>query len=292
MAMKGRVALVTGATEPEGIGLAIVERLLKEGTKVMISNRSSDLGETVVADLKAKHAGAEVAFARMDLEDHASIVAAYEAAESAFGPVDIVVANAGFITETSAANLLDGKYDAFVRGIHGHLSGTMLLGNLAASRWLKDDRAGVFIVTSSVGGMHGYFDVSFAHTDTTYPVVKAGQIQYVAQMQRLVDGIAKDKGAAPSKIRFACIAPGPVFTRMWQGVAKTPEEVIKFLGPDMLDQFGGGFTPMEDLVDAYVRCIEDDGVRGKTFSVSGPGGEAKEFPKGFDLAEYVSRAKP
>lgn len=85
--VKGRVALVTGGTEvrtirarrtlwpnndlptclPKGIGLAVVERLLDEGARVIIANRNVQLAEKVVPELRAKRGLSEkqVSFVRM-----------------------------------------------------------------------------------------------------------------------------------------------------------------------------------------------------------------------------------
>jgi hypothetical protein len=54
----------------------------------------------------------------------------------------------------------------------------------------------------------------------------------------------------------------------------------------------GGWTPMDKLIDAYVKAITDDDFgRGKNWIVCGSGGEPKRYPQSFDLQDYVSRAE-
>src|ERR1700712_891500 len=86
----GRVALVTGASR--GIGLAIAHRLVAEGAKVAVTARNADALEVAVAEL----GGPDVAIAfagKADDVEHQD--AALTALAARFGPVDILINNAG-----------------------------------------------------------------------------------------------------------------------------------------------------------------------------------------------------
>jgi NAD(P)-dependent dehydrogenase (short-subunit alcohol dehydrogenase family) len=96
--MKGKVALVTGASR--GIGEAIAARFAMEGAKVVVSARTAAEGESklpgtladTVARLKA--AGAEVLSIKADLAQASERERLVREAEAAFGPVDVLVNNA------------------------------------------------------------------------------------------------------------------------------------------------------------------------------------------------------
>src|SRR5437660_8569407 len=99
-AIKGRVALVTGASS--GLGLRFAEVLAGEGAAVALVARRADRLATLAARIE-KSGGRAVAIAA-DVLDRAAMVRAFEAAEKAFGPVTILVNNAGVAHATRAVD--------------------------------------------------------------------------------------------------------------------------------------------------------------------------------------------
>src|ERR1700754_1510215 len=93
----GRNAVVTGGAQ--GIGRAIVERLMGSGAAVAIWDRDQSRAEKTVAELKP--VGRAAAFA-VDVAKLADIEAARDATLKTFGRIDILVNNAG-ITGPNAA---------------------------------------------------------------------------------------------------------------------------------------------------------------------------------------------
>jgi NAD(P)-dependent dehydrogenase (short-subunit alcohol dehydrogenase family) len=85
--LRGRVALVTGATS--GIGLTIAQRLSAEGAQLVITGRSRERGERVAADL-----GPRVRFIAADLTDEDAPRLLVDFAIAQFGTLDILVNNA------------------------------------------------------------------------------------------------------------------------------------------------------------------------------------------------------
>ncbi len=90
--MEGRVALVTGGGR--GIGQAIAVRLAKEGAKLAISYRSNDAAAEDTAELM-RRIGAECETFRGDVASAGDVQALMKSVTEAFGPVGILVNNAG-----------------------------------------------------------------------------------------------------------------------------------------------------------------------------------------------------
>jgi len=88
--LTGRIAVVTGGAQ--GIGRAIVERLLKSGAAVAIWDRDLSLARKTADELKA--AGRTAAFA-VDVRSYGDVERARDETQKAFGRIDILVNNAG-----------------------------------------------------------------------------------------------------------------------------------------------------------------------------------------------------
>ncbi|KAI9022062.1 hypothetical protein DFJ74DRAFT_110566 [Hyaloraphidium curvatum] len=291
--IKSKVALVTGGTE--GIGLALVERLLSLGARVVIANRNAALAATVLEDLRKRYAGAEVRFVRMDACIESDVHAAFAYALSEFGGVDIAVANSGFDSEEFLNDILadnEKSDDGWKRGLAGNLVSPMLLGRIASSHWLKNDKQGAYVVTSSILGMHGVYPSAGTYGAITYPVSKAAQIQFIEVLQAIVD----DKAGGPGKAKqtYNAVLPGLVWTAIWQRdpvypVSSKEEFAVHPVWAPFHD-WCGGWTPMDRLIDSYIAVIaEQEKYRGTAWAVCGEGGEMKEYPR-FNFEDFVSRA--
>lgn len=84
-------ALVTGGTS--GIGLAVVRDLAARGHRVFLCARTEEQVDKTVAELRAE--GLDVDGAAADVRDRASVAALVRAAVEAFGPIGVLVNNAG-----------------------------------------------------------------------------------------------------------------------------------------------------------------------------------------------------
>src|ERR1700689_5022985 len=96
MSLSGRTILITGASS--GLGAHFARIAAEAGAKVAVAARRLDRLEA----LAKKTGGTAVA---MDVEDEASIVAGFAAAEKALGPIDGVIANAGMNVRSAALDL-------------------------------------------------------------------------------------------------------------------------------------------------------------------------------------------
>ena len=142
--LDGKHALVTGGGS--GIGAAIARALLKAGAAVTVAGRRRDPLEEVAA--ASERAAAVVA----DVTREADVAKMFAAAESAQGPLDIVVANAG---AAESAPLAKTSLDAWQRLVEVNLTGAFLTAREAAAR-LPGRGWGRLVFVASTAGLKGY----------------------------------------------------------------------------------------------------------------------------------------
>ncbi|MGH6614604.1 SDR family NAD(P)-dependent oxidoreductase [Sphingomonas sp.] len=115
--LAGRVALVTGASS--GLGARFAQVLASAGARVVVgARRTAQLADLVQA---IEDKGGAALAVPMDVTDEASVIAAYDAAETRFGAVDTVIANAGMNVAGPAlevdADAIDAVMAVNVRGV-------------------------------------------------------------------------------------------------------------------------------------------------------------------------------
>lgn len=127
--LEGRVALITGASS--GLGAHFGEVLAAAGAKVVLGARR----EGQLADVAARIAavGGEALAVAMDVTDEASVIAAFDAAQDRFGPVDTVIANAGL---SIAGPALDVDVSALDQIMAVNVRGTFLTVREGARRMI------------------------------------------------------------------------------------------------------------------------------------------------------------
>ena len=129
-----RVAIVTGASR--GIGAAVALRLARDGFAVVVNySGNAAPAEALVREIEA--AGGRALAARADVSDPGAVRGLFEAAETAFGGVDVLVNNAGIMT---LANLADTDDAAFDRLVAVNLKGTFNTLREAARRLREGGR--------------------------------------------------------------------------------------------------------------------------------------------------------
>src|SRR5260370_32318311 len=156
--LEGRHALVTGGAR--GIGLACARALLARGARVTLLGRDSAALEAAVRELggtaQAAQEAQKVQSVQADIADEASVRQAFAQAEAAFGPVQVLVNNAGQASsqkfERTDAALWQGMLAVNLTGTF-HCMQAALPGMLAA-RW------GRIINVASTAGLIGYAYVS------------------------------------------------------------------------------------------------------------------------------------
>ena len=132
-----RVAIVTGGSR--GIGRQVVDRLAADGYAVVVNYASNDAeGKAAVAEVADK--GGQAIAVRADVGDAQAVAALFDAAEQAFGGVDVVVNAAGIMNPPTPLAELD--LDVLDRMLRVNVRGTFVVGPAgrppAAPGWCPD----------------------------------------------------------------------------------------------------------------------------------------------------------
>ncbi|WP_045115187.1 SDR family NAD(P)-dependent oxidoreductase [Plesiocystis pacifica] len=201
---RDRVALVTGASS--GIGRAIARSLALElGMRVVLSARRVERLEALAAELR--DAGAAVFVAPCDLRDEGSILALFAAIADApgFGPVDVLINNAGLGRE---APLSSGATEHWREMLEVNVLGLCICTREAVRGMLERERDAGPDAPAIPG--HVIHVASMASHR-----VPAGSGVYSATkfaVRSLTEGLRLELRAADSKIRVGAVSPGYVET--------------------------------------------------------------------------------
>lgn len=139
--LRGRRALVTGSTR--GIGLTISQALASAGAEALVNGRESNRVLAAVDTIRSG-GGAARALA-FDVMDAAAIDAAIELAESEFGPIDVLINNAGLQHRGMLAELTEEAFDEIVEV---HLKAAFRVGRAVASRMRPRGRGSIINMCS------------------------------------------------------------------------------------------------------------------------------------------------
>ena len=238
--LQGEVALVTGASR--GIGAAIADTLARAGAKV-IGTATSESGAAAIGERMAGLGGVGRV---LDVGSCASVDALVDAVAKEFGPISVLVNNAGITRDNLLMRMKDEDWDAI---LNTNLS-SIFRTSKATMRGMMKARHGRIISIASVIGVMG----------------NAGQANYAAAKAGIIGfskSLAKEIGSRGVTVNV--IAPGFIETDMTRAL---PEDNKKA----MMDAIAlGRFGTPEDIANAVLFLASPMGayITGETLHVNG-----------------------
>jgi len=195
--LTGQVAMITGATS--GLGRRFAQVLAAAGAQVVATGRRRERLDELVNEIAG--AGGEAVGVEMDMTDVASLAARVDEAEAAFGPITILVNNAG-IPDAQRAHKM--PLDLIDRVFDTNLRGPFVLSCEVARRLIEAKTPGRMINVSSISATQ--YD---GHGAALYSVTKAG-------ISRMTEVLAVEWSR--NHINVNAIAPGAFHSEMMDGM--------------------------------------------------------------------------
>ena len=214
-----RTVLVTGGNR--GIGRAIAEAFVAAGDNVVITSRSGGEGPE----------GAHTVAA--DVTDSASVDAAFKEVEAKFGPVEVLVANAGITKDNLLVRM---KESDFQDVIDTNLTGAFRVVQRATKGFMRLKRGRVVFISSVVG-------YTGAPGQTNYAASKAGLVG----MARAITRELSSRGVTAN-----VVAPGYIHTAMTDELSDEVTENYLSMIP------AGRFGEVEEVAKAVTFLASDD----------------------------------
>jgi 3-oxoacyl-[acyl-carrier protein] reductase len=237
-----KTAIVTGASR--GIGAAIAERLAGDGFAVVI-NYSGDVKSAEALARKIEAKGGRALTARADVSDPDAVRGMFDAAEAAFGGLDVLINNAGIMKLAKIADSDDALFD---QQIAINLKGSFN-GMREAARRLRDGGRIVNFSTSVVG--------TKLETYSVYAATKAAVETMTAVLSKELRG---------RNITVNAVAPGPVATDMFL-TGKSPELVERMAKMNPMERLG----TTQDIASVVAFLVGPDGgwINGQVLRANG-----------------------
>jgi 3-oxoacyl-[acyl-carrier protein] reductase len=242
--LKGRVALVTGASS--GLGVQFARALAENGAALALVARRADRLKALKDEIESK--GGKAVAIEADVTDRAAMTRAFDAAEKAFGTVTILVNNAGIAHGGRAVEMPPEEWR---KVLSTNLDAVFFWAQEAARRMLAAKKQGAIVNIASVLGL------AVAKGAVAYATAKAG----VVQVTKALAVELAFKG-----VRVNAIAPGWFVTEMNDDyLASEAGTAIKREIPM------GRFGNIGDLDGALLLLASDAGsyITGATIVVDG-----------------------
>ncbi len=195
--LNGQVAIVTGASR--GIGEGILQVLAKAGATAVGTSTTAKGAEGITKALAA--AGARGAGKVLDVRDAAACAAFIESVQGEFGPVAILVNNAGATRDNLLARMKDEEWDDVQAT---NLKSVFALSRAVLRGMMKARGGRIVNVTSVVGHMGNA-------GQTNYAASKAGAMGFTKALAREVGS---------RNITVNCVAPGFIDTDMTRALGE------------------------------------------------------------------------
>lgn len=195
MLLKDKIAIITGAASPRGLGFATAKLFAEQGASVVILDLDEKASKEAAAMLGTQHLGVAA-----NVSNEQQVNAAIEQVLGKYGRVDILVNNAGITQPIKTMDIKRENYDAV---LDVSLRGTLLMSQ-AVIPTMRAQKSGSIVCISSVSAQRGGGIFGGPH----YSAAKAGVLG-------LAKAMARELG--PDNVRVNCITPGLIQTDITAG---------------------------------------------------------------------------
>ena len=236
----GEIVLVTGASR--GIGAAIADTLAERGAKV-IGTATSDAGAQAIGERLAGSGGAG---RKLDVTDGGAVEALVDAIAAEFGPISVLVNNAGITRDQLLLRMKDEDWNTI---LDTNLS-SVFRTSKAVLRGMMKARKGRIISIASVIGLTG----------------NAGQANYAAAKAGIIafsKSLAKEIGSRGITVNV--VAPGFIETDMTRALPEAQKDAMQ--GQIALGRFGSPGDIAEAV--AFLASPAAAYITGETMHVNG-----------------------
>jgi len=240
---KGRVAIVTGGGQ--GIGKAVVKRLLGDGLRVVIVDKDEEAARET---LQEYHGLGECVFMHADISDEAAVRTVVRETVASFRRVDALINNAGIFINKPLAKMSLAEWN---RVLSVNLTGTFLCAKYAAPHLAKT-RGSIVDIASTRAFM--------SEPDTeAYAASKGGVVA-------LTHSLALSLGP---EVRVNCISPGWIEVSCWK--KRRTRQAARLSEMDHKQHPAGRVGRAEDIASlaAYLISREAGFITGANFIVDG-----------------------
>ncbi|KAJ1979632.1 hypothetical protein H4R34_002745 [Dimargaris verticillata] len=241
--VQGKVAVITGAAS--GFGKLLAQRLVAKGCRVVLGDINDKAGEALAQAINHEHPH-HAMFQHCDVTQPSDIRLLFDQAVTAYGQADVMVNNAGIpgVGDFFDARSPAATMDAWNRVVDINLRAVLYGTQYAVHHWMERKRSGVVVNVSSASA---FVLLPFS---PVYAATKAAVQHFTSNCLPL----------SKKDIRVNAVAPFFSKTALVTNALEQDPALVPLVGslpmvaPDL-------------VVDAFMRCIEDEKLRGKTLSV-------------------------
>lgn len=249
MSLKGRVAIITGASRGVGRGIALA--LAEDGADIAVNYRRND-DEAAATVAAVASLGVRAVAYQAPVDDYEAVRDMVAQVAHDFGHIDILVNNAGIASR--GLPVADTDPTEFKRVVHTHCFGAFYASHEVIPHMRARPQGDIIMISSAATRR-------WMANGAPYNVGKAG-------MEALAYGLAKEE--LTNNIRVNVVAPGIVETEMGRRLVKASQNVDDMRDIDATSPFGHVCQP-EDVANVVRYLVSDQNtyVTGERIYVDG-----------------------